>query len=190
MNIPQIQISQTPGRIAIEQNLGGVEMEQPHAIMNMKSVLPPLQIDKIEDKLEIDQSRAWAALGSMSAIETRDRIYSQVKSLSLQYIAKVAQKGDQLADIRTGANVIAELAKDTLVQFPEMNYVGEASIDNVDISYQQGSVSFRSERAYVDMQVEPRKPIIRAKPASVNITMQQYPHIEISVVGQNVDRSL
>lgn len=190
MNIPQIQISQTLGQISIRQNSGGIEIEQPKAQMEIKSDLPDLIIEISRGGLEIDQKKAWAAYGIMSPLETRERIYSQVKDLTNQWIAQIAQKGDQMAAIHKSTDVIAELAQYKTVSFPELNYVGEASSSNVDLNYQPDQLSFHSERAQVDIQVLLQKPIIKRIPAQVHIGMERYQKLQISVAGQNVNRTM
>jgi hypothetical protein len=188
--IPQLQITQTYGQISIRQDHGGVEMQQPRAKLDISTERPVVEVERAKGKLEIDQSRAWAAYGMMSPIEVTSRIYSEVRNIALQAIAKKAQEGDRMAAIHQSTEVIAELAAEKSIEFVEMEYFGEASYDNVDVSYTPDQLSFRPIDGTVNIQATPQKPIIERVPAQVTIGMEKYPSIQISVAGQHIDQLL
>jgi hypothetical protein len=188
--IPQLQITQTYGQISIRQDHGGLEIQQPRARLDISTQKPVVEVDRIKGNLEIDQSKAFAAYGIMSPIEVTSRIYSEVRNIALQAIAKKAQDGDRMAAIHQSTDVIAELAAEKSIQFSGMQFLGEASYDNVDISYTPDQLSFRPINGEVNIQVEPQKPMIERIPARVEIGMERYPSIQISLTGQHIDQLL
>jgi hypothetical protein len=190
MRIPQLQITQTFGQISIRQDHGGVDIQQPRAKMDIYIDKPVVEIERAKGRLEIDQSKALAAYGMMSPIEMTSRIYSEVRNIALQAIAKKAQDGDRMAAIHQSTDVIAQLAAEKSIEFSEMQYFGEASYDNVDISYTPEQLSFHPINGAVNIQVEPQKPVIERVPAKVTIGMEHYPSIQISVAGQHIDQLL
>jgi hypothetical protein len=190
LRIPQLQITQTYGQISIRQDHGGVEIQQPRAKMDVTTERPRIEIERVKGKLEIDQSKAWEAYGIMSPIEVTSRIYSEVRNIALQAIAKKAQEGDRMAAIHKSTNVIPELAAEKSIEFLEMEYFGEASYDNVDVSYTPDQLSFRPINGEVNIQVEPQKPLIERVPAKVTIGMERYPSIQITVAGQHINQLL
>jgi hypothetical protein len=182
LQIPRIQISQTSAMLGIDADLGEQSIQQPKADVEIKTVQPKLQINSEQGKLFVDSSRAWDALGRGPALETMSRIYSQAKDIALQGIAKIVQDGNRMAAIHTGENAIAELARESTndIKFDEFMYMGEASVDNVDVRFEPGKLDIQVESGRVELNVQPNRPIVDYHRGKLDIYMQQYPKVEIT----------
>lgn len=179
-SIPQIQISQQPALIGIDADLGTQNIRQPRPTYEMQVEQPKLEIRQPRGELEIDQSRAWDALGQGPILQAMSRIYSQSHDIAMQGIARIVENGNRMAAIHLGGNPIAEIAKDLSISHPEFNYYGEASIDNVDITYtpHKAEISVTDGKVNVNARVNP--PEIEYNRGKLDIYMRQYPKVEIT----------
>jgi hypothetical protein len=186
--IPPLQITQTFGQISIQQDNGGVRIQQPEAKMEISTELPEIEIEKTMGNLKIDQSKAWAAYGIMSPLEMISRIYSESRNIALRATEKTAKEGDRMAAVHQSKDVIAELAKENSFGFLDVEFAGKASGNNVDIDFTHGTLDVGYLISSVNIQVQPQKPIIESVPAQVSVGMNEYPSIQISVTGQQIDQ--
>ncbi|WJH36312.1 DUF6470 family protein [Paenibacillus sp. CC-CFT747] len=178
VSIPQLQIRQQYGRIGIDADPGRQSIEQPKAEVQIKTTPAKLDIHSPQGELEIDQSRAWDALGKGNILESMHRIYSQAHEILLQGIAHRVEYGNRLADISKPGNPIADNAEQEAYHFPEFDYYGPASMDNVDIRYTAHKPEIQVTEGRVDINVIPHKPVIEYIRGKLDIYMQQYPKVE------------
>ncbi|GBF76283.1 hypothetical protein PA598K_04738 [Paenibacillus sp. 598K] len=187
MNIPQIHIQQTPARIGIEAERGAQQLEQPRATLQMKQVRPQLDIQRNEGRLEVNQERAWDALALGKNLETMKKIYSMASSMALKGLGRVVEQGNRMAAIHHGGNPIADSAMDWKRTFPEFDFRGAASVDNVDIHFIPDQLSFRVERGRIDIQTEVNRPVHHYERGKLSIYMEQYNRVDIT--PPQVDRT-
>jgi len=184
-------MTQTYAELSIHQNHGGVRIEQPRAIMNLQTERPTIDIERQKGSMEIDQKRSWEAYGIMSPFDMTKQIHSQTIQNVHKTIAKIAQNGDRMAAIHKSTNVISELASERrIIEFPEFQYAGEASFDNVDISYVADKIKLNPKDGSVQLDVEPQRPVIERIPAEVNIQVAKYASLQIEVIGLNFDGTM
>ncbi|SDE35286.1 hypothetical protein SAMN02799630_05255 [Paenibacillus sp. UNCCL117] len=181
ISVPQIQIRQTPGLIGIDADLGRQDIKQPRATFEMSVERPQQEIRQPAGELVIDQSRAWDALGKGPALETFNRIYSQAREVALQGIARIVENGNRMAQIHLKTNPIADIAEQLTFDFFEFNYVGEAAYDNVDIRYTARKPEIQVTDGRVNLTTHPNAPEYEYIRGKLDIYMQQYPQVEISV---------
>jgi len=181
MAIGQIQIQQQPALIGINIKQAEQSIEQPQATIDMRQIPAKLSIDQPAGILEINQDKAWDALGLANNLEISSRIYSQATEIALQGVARRMQEGNQLGDIaHVKSNPIPEMVKDWRDSGPLLPVVGMASIDNVDISYTPGKLDISVEQGGVDVHVTPNRPIHEYTPGKAEIYMQQYASVQIT----------
>ncbi|GAA0368088.1 hypothetical protein GCM10008968_24990 [Bacillus horti] len=191
MNIPQIRISQTFAQLSIQQEQGTLELEQPHADVQIKNTLPVMEMSRENGQLHIDQSEAWAAYGSENPIDWTKRLTNHIKNVVVpQAIARIAQDGDSLGDIARSRTSIADIARQNSMMTRELSAVGEGSSLNISMEYIPDNLNLSLREGLADIQVTPQKPSIQHKKGHFMISQAQYPSISIDWVGQSVDRAL
>ncbi|MFB5674713.1 DUF6470 family protein [Paenibacillus terreus] len=190
MNFPRIQIHQGYSKIGLETVKAELSIEQPRAELNMKQQLGEMEIRRTPGSLAIDQSRAWSALGLGASQEMMDRIAQSAKDSGMQAIAEIAQAGDRMMATHKGGDPFAELAYQRFMRDRPINILGEASYDNVDITYTSGTteIDYRPR----DVSFDPRynMPVIEYTPGSVNAYIAQKNFINFTVTGSNLDTAV
>ncbi|WP_233531553.1 DUF6470 family protein [Paenibacillus alkalitolerans] len=179
MRIPIIQINQQFAKIGIDADLGKYEMRQPRADMQIRQTAAKLDIRAGQGRLEIDQSKAWDALGLGGILEAMSRIRSEAHRVALEGIARIAEEGDRLASIHLRTDMIAEIAQEGAFRSRDFNYMGPASYDNVDLHYTVSKPDIRISEGGADIQVQVRPPEISYARGKLDIYMRQRNQVEI-----------
>lgn len=180
MQIPQIQMQLHHAVLSIDAARGEQRLEQPRPTIDMKQGRAVQQISTTNGKLEINQDRVWDALALGNHLETMSKIYSMSADLALQGIARIVQKGDQMASIHLGGNPIASMAREWQRTFPEFDFRGEASFDNIDLHYMPGELSIDATPTKVQFDVQVNRPIHEYERGRLDIYMSQYPRVDIT----------
>lgn len=180
INLPQIQIQQTYTKIGIDRTPARMEIEQPKANINMKQEHIQAKIEYDLPKIQIDQTKAWGALGKVPPLELSKRITDNIRNVVMDTIANIAEKGDRLAAIHIKQDPIPDYADGKFIRLPELNFEDSPSSDNVDISVQPGSVDIQFKGGTFEMNVEQKKPIVNYTRGNIEIYIQQKNSIEIT----------
>jgi len=180
MNIPHIQIQQTPALLGIDADLGQQELQQPRATQELRQVRPELRIEQPQGKLEINQDRAWDALGLGNNLETMNKIYSMAKDIAMRGLAKIVENGNRMASIHIKANPFAEFGKDWRKTFPEFDFRGPASFLNVSMQFTPGRLSVEVTPGRVEARAEVNAPIHHYTRGKLDLHMLQYGKVEIT----------
>lgn len=179
MTFPSIQIRQTFARLGMDADLARIEQRQPKATFELRQVPAQLSIESPKGELSIDQSKAWDALGRGGVMEAMNRIYGQARDVFLQNLARNVEQGNRLAAIHKGGNPIAENAMELVFTFPEFNYYGPASYDNVDVYYTAHKPIIEVNQGGVELYTEVNRPELTAHRGKLDIYMLQYANVEI-----------
>jgi len=178
--LPAIQMRHQDARIGIDAEPGVMNIRQPKADLEIRTEPAVVSIRSGAGKLDIDQSRAWDALGASNILSTLDRIHSQARNVALDYIAQTAEKGDRLADLNNRENTLAELGKEVSLSFRELDYLGYASSGNVDINYTPTPVAIDVQTGGAAIHAEARKPEIQYDRGKLDIYVAQKAMLEIT----------
>lgn len=179
MLIPQIQIRQQPAMLSIDADIGKQSIEQPKATVEMQQIRPVQHFTTSRGHLGVNQDRAWDALALGKSLETMSKIYSMASNIALHGLARIVEKGNRMAAIHLGGNPIAEMASDWKRTFPEHDFRGEASMDNVDVSYTPAELSIETTPGEFRLDVQINKPILHYERGKLDIYMSQYPKVDI-----------
>lgn len=179
MRIPHIQIRTQDALLSIDADMGKQHLEQPRAAIDMKQVKPEQHFRTEAGRLEINQDRVRDALAVGNHLETMSKIYAMAPDIALQGIARIVEKGNQMASIHLGGNPIAEMAREWQRTFPEFDFRGEASFDNIDIRYIPSELSIETTPGRVELNVQVNKPIHQYERGKLDIYLSQYPKVEI-----------
>jgi hypothetical protein len=188
MNI-QLQIRQTPGQISINQELGGVKLQQPKAKMEMNIVNPSLEINRQEGSLAIDQTKAWEVYGSIASIKLTEIMARRAHRIVDQGTSRIAQDGDRLAAIHQSTNVIPELSKKNFLKKYDLQIAAAPPLHPVDIHYTPDRLSLSLYPGSVNQHVEIQQVNIERVPSNVHIGMGRYPNLEIDWIGKHIDQT-
>ncbi|WP_141506477.1 DUF6470 family protein [Paenibacillus luteus] len=180
MQIPSIQMHLQHAVLSIDADIGKQQIEQPRPTVDIEQAKSQLQMSTTRGRLDINQDRVWDALGLGNNLETMSKIYSMASDIALQGIARIVQKGDQMASIHLGGNPIAEMAREWQRTFPEFDFRGPASFDNIDMNYTPAELSIETSPGKVNINVQVNKPILEYERGKLDIYMSQYPKVEIT----------
>lgn len=190
MNIPRIQIQQGYSKIGIETAKAKIGIEQPKADLNLEQKKGQLQIRRTTGEMNIDQSRAWSALGLGSTEEMTDRIAQHSWESSMQSIAEIAQAGDRMMAIHQGGGVFGDLARQNFMKERVINLFGPASFNNVTFNYIPGTTDIDFEVGGARFDPKVNMPVIEYTPGSIDIYLKQKNFINMSVIGDQIDTTL
>lgn len=177
--IPQLQIRQTRALLGMETTPGQYSIRQPKAELQQTTTPAKLSIEQYKPRLEIDQSRAFAAYTGGGMREVTDRLVAGFQQNFLQSLSFRAELGNRLAAINEkGSNPIADMyAADTSGNpMPEVR--GPASMDNVDIHIETTPPKIEYTPAEVDVNVRVNKPEIEYQRGKVEMYMLQRNSVE------------
>jgi hypothetical protein len=174
-----IRIEQQSAKIGIDVQRGRMDIRQPQADVEMHTTPTSIEMNSPQGELHIDQSQAWDALGMGSHTTFMNRIYSESKRIALEGIGRIVENGNRMAAINHKTNAFADIAAEQAFEPSDMNYLGEASYDNVNIDYTPHKVETTVNPGAVDIRITANKPEITYTPSKVEIYMQQYPKIEM-----------
>ncbi len=172
------------GRIGIQQQMAQLSIEQPKADLTIEQPKADLSIETVKGKLTIDQSQVWADMNLMPTTEWNYQWINEAKQIAQEGVARRAEEGIALIDIQNGDNAIVELAIQNGHRHPKtltIDYI--PSVFAVKINYQPSELNIDVQENKPKIDVQINKPMVDFKSGHVDIWMEQYPSIEIDVVG-------
>ncbi|RCW44816.1 DUF6470 family protein [Paenibacillus prosopidis] len=179
MQIPQIEIRLQHAKLNIDADIGKQNLQQPRPTVEMEQVRPEQHFTTSRGQLNINQDRVWDALALGNNLETMKKIYSMASDIALRGLARIEQNGNRMADIHLGGNPIAEMAREWQRTFPEFDFRGEASVDNIDFNYIPGELSIETIPGRINMNVGVNRPIHHYERGRLDIYIGQYPKVDI-----------
>ena len=187
-NFPVIKIEQNNAKIAINSKPAKIAVKQPKAELSIHQEHLQVQLKTTYPKVQIDQTKAWSALGKRPSLELTKVIYSETRRIVLDTIARINAKGDRLAAIHQKQDPIPEMAKENMLKFNEFYFEGEPSYDNVEINVIPGSLEIGWQGGKVINNTKINKPQITYQPGNVDIFLLQKNSIKFSV--SNIDKKV
>lgn len=178
--IPMIQITQQYAKIGFDADLGSYDIKQPRATLEITSTPATVDIYSPRGELNINQSKAWDALGVGGNLDWTLQIYTQSKNIALQGIARIVEDGNRMAaSIHSKSNPIADMAREhayaELVPFE----LPSPSYDHVDINYMPRKPEINVTVGKVNIDSHPNQPEINYTRGKFDSYMQQYNSIKI-----------
>jgi len=175
----RIAMRTTPAQQEIEQPSANFEMKTTHAKVEITSTLPKVNIDQIEAFNESGLKTFKALTADMAA---------KAKSIMQENIGRIVEQGNQMADIQSGADVVAETADDNAFgQFAKEFGMVTMPTSGPDITLQEGQVDIQVNEGDVEVNSSPNKPIHNYQRGKLEIYLEQMNSLEIDVVEEHVD---
>jgi hypothetical protein len=181
MNDLRLSIHQTFAQIGIHTNWATVDMHSPQGDLQIQQPKAKVEMHSSPGQLQIDSTAAWEALAKGPILELNNRIYSQMKNVALQAIAKIVEDGNRMAQITNPSNAFADIARDAVQSEVPIEYVGEAAYNNVKIHYEPQKADIRIEPQKPIIQYTPQKPDLQYNPGNVDVYLRQRQSIQITV---------
>ncbi|MFD0957914.1 DUF6470 family protein [Paenibacillus chungangensis] len=182
MRIPQISIHSTSAEMGIKSKLGHFEIKQKQATIAIHSVDAVVSIQSEPAVVLIDLSKTWDALTGGKPIAFWNRIYGQSNKYVLDAIRHTVQEYNQIGDVLSDGNPLAEAAKQSLSrERPKLQVYGSASPANVDFKAVLSDPEIQVSRGYVNVDAKINRPQIAYQRGYVNTFMKKYPSVEVSV---------
>lgn len=182
MQIPQLQIETTRGRLGLQITKPTQEIEQPRAILSQEQPAAILEMSTTKPQLSIDTTENRADLDLKSAFKRTEEHAQLGKQGVMEGIARRAQEGQQLMRIEDGGDPLPELAKQNSAPPPAplgIRFVGDRF--KLQISFQPGTLDIRATPQKPVNDVTIQKPIHHYTQGKVTGEMEQWPSIRIDV---------
>lgn len=182
MNFPQITMHSTFGQIEINTQNASLSMEQPSADLNIEQPKAEMAINRTPSRLTIDQSRARADVDLKSARQRIEEAAQQGKQKAAEGVARRAQEGEELMKIENGESAIAQQAKQRrAVPEHEFGIGWIPSVGGVKFDYDPGQLNINWTVNKPIINSQSHQPIINFYPGKVDISMKQYPSLNIDI---------
>ena len=177
---PQIRLQSTPAKIDIQVQRGSLEMEQKPADLEVEQPKAEMTIERRPSKLTIDQTKAREDVGYKSVPRMIEDAAAEGKQAVLEGIARRGRDARELLQIQNGGNPIASLAKrNSQGETKQFGLGWIPSPNSVQIDYDPGEVTVSVEPKKAVINSTTNKPQINVTPSKVNISLAQYPSLEI-----------
>lgn len=180
----RINITTWPIRLEYNINNAQLNLRTTKPQVKIKTTPPLLEIRQPSGELTIDSYPCRYAIGLKNIADfARDNAILG-KQIALETIGRIAQEGDQMAQIQNKTNAIADIAfSHTITEAPDITY---ARIPLPNIHYQANPVQLNFTKGKVDLTLQRGTVQGDYQPGSVDIRVIRYPRIEISTVDVKV----
>lgn len=184
MQVPQIRITSQQAQIELDIQQPIQSIEQPAAVIDLQQPPAEVSIERTPSQLTIDQTKAREDMDLKSIAKRIEEAAQQGHQDLLEGIARRTQDGAQLMMIENGGNAIASIAKRNS-EGPEKQFnIGWIpSYGSVNIRFVPGKVDIDTKTNPVINNSRAQKPIHEYQPGKVNITMKNYPSLNIDFVN-------
>lgn len=180
MNIPQIQIQTTTGKLGVRTTKPTQEIEQPRSSLDIQQPQAQMTMETTNPKLSIDSSQARADVDMKNVFDRTREVASTARQDLLDGMARRASEGTELMSIENGGNPISSIATRTGRQpYSSLGIKFIPSYGSVKVSFQPGNVDIRVEPQQPVINAIPNKPVHNYTPGKVSGEMEQWPSIQI-----------
>ncbi|MDF2909278.1 MAG: hypothetical protein K0Q56_158 [Sporolactobacillus laevolacticus] len=192
MTFPHLEMHQVFGKIAMSTQNAVQTMRQPKADQSIQQPKAEMTIERQPAKVAIDQSAGWHNLDLKSARVRIAEAAEAGKQAVLDGISRHAQEADELLHIERnkGKNLFAKQAANNVdLAVIGTHYNTGSTPASEAVSYEvtpaQLQISWQTHAPIIEAGV--RAPELTYQPGQVNVSMQQYPSLDIQAVGIYVD---
>lgn len=184
MNLLRLSIRQTYASIGFDTKQASLSMESPPGELEVQSNPSSLRVNTSPGQLEIDSSRAWMALGKGNHLEWLNLISSQMHQEFLLNVSRIVEEGNQLAQFKK--NTIADMMRNRIHEESNLNYLGDASVSNVDLSYNSAKTEMEWDPHVVNINYTPQKVQASYDPGKVEVYLKQKNSLNMWVSNYNI----
>lgn len=193
MRLPYLEHTSTRAYIGLNIHRPHLDIRQQQADLQIRQQhVASFKLDITHGEIRIDQSQAFADADLKGILRRNDEFIQRAKQTGRDYVAKLAQEGDQLMKIENdGYNKFAQVAaNNNMPKHFETNVQLVPKPFGVKIDHIPGSVQVQAGEAPLTIEVTPREPNIRIPKWQTETYVRQKNSLSFQVIGLNVDRTL
>lgn len=174
--------------IGIQTQNASRTLEQPKADIDIKTEQPRVHIESTLPRVQIDQSQCFSESGLKGILELASENAKNAVAIMNQSTGRIAEEGNQLADIASGVDRVAENADyNAFGQFAKEFGMVTMPRSRPKIHVIEGKNDIRVTGGTVDINVSVNKVLTNYTPGKVDISLRQRNSLEITVVGDKLD---
>lgn len=187
MQIPQIRIETTHGKIEMSTTSAQQSIEQPQAIVSLEQPKAEVSMETTPGYLTIDQTVAWESMDIKHVFRRVEENAAKGNNAVLSGMARRASEGDELMQIEYGGNPLTSqgVRHSQMLDF-SFNIGFIPPPFSVKMNYQPGKLNIYAEVKKVINNTVDQKPIIDYKSGEVHTSMRQHPDLKIDFVNIEV----
>ncbi len=171
---PQLGINRTPGRF---------EMQSPGYTLNMSVTQAQVTVESTLPKITIDQSQCFSEAGRKGNAELTAEMVSYARNAMLSSVGRIAEQGNQLANIPNASGAIADQAYyNAYEQFDKEFNLGTIPKSQPRIDVIEGKLDIKVIEGQVTNNSVPQKLSLQYQKGAVEIYLKQRPSIETRFV--------
>lgn len=182
-----LQIQQTRGQIGIQTSPGQVQIESPKQTLEMSVSQAHVKVEATLPKITIDQSQCFSESGLKGIVDFMSEAVSFAKSQMLQSMGRIAEQGNQLTDIHLSTTAIQDQgvynAYDQFIYDYNMETMPKS---RPTINVREGTLDISVQEGEIRNNTKVQRANISYRPGSVQISMLQYPSINIQAIDTKV----
>lgn len=188
-----LSINTTPARLSIETIPGKLQIDTRKAKLERTQEQAKVSIETEQPQILIDQYECFAEEGLKNNIDLAKDLSQRAYQSAMEYIAKKAQDGDEMAKIGNKASIMLDIIKNDSIKTYDFNMVTIPK-SRPKINVTGGTVDIQVEPLNdigklngVSTRFTPGEITFNNTPSTLNIKVQSYGSINISYSGNNVD---
>lgn len=184
----QLRVQSQPALIGLQTTNAQMNLRNPQPSIEIETTPAQLNARNTLPKVEIDQSQCFSESGLKGILE----LTTENASYSLQAMyastSRIASQGDELTQISSGANVIAEQAYyNAFDQFDRDWNMVTMPQSRPKITLKEGGVTFNPTPGKVTITPKLTQPEMDYKAGKVDVYLRQRNSIDIHFEGINLD---
>lgn len=188
MKIPQLDITYYKSNIIIEQTDPKMRISGQVGDFSLEKQERQFEINQTKPKLTIDNYPAQKQLHHLKPDDLRVEISQKAQQNYMESLSERVQNGDILLNIQNKeVNAFKEIAKNRVNEKNEVSLSLEYFPQNpIEIDVKLGEISIEYSPEKIKTNVEKTLQIDFER-GEVKTKIDQYPKVEIDVVGENID---
>lgn len=181
-----LSINRVDGAIGIRTTNAVQQISQPHAELMVDTEEPKIEMHTESVRVLIDQRQCFNESGLMDNETLSGDIAERGRQAVIEGIGKRISEGDFVADPKSGANAMSNIAFNNSFEHKEFNMVTMPR-SRPRIEVVGGTLDIKVEEGKVNIDARTNAPIIDVKLGDVEIFMKQEPSIEIKYIDNKID---
>lgn len=178
-----LQVNHTWPQLGIDRTPGKFDMESPGYTLNMSVSQAKVRVEATLPKVTIDQSQCFSEAGRKGNADFAAEMVSYAKSAMLGSIGRIAEQGNQMADIPNAAEAIQDQGYyNAFEQFDKEFNMGTIPTSRPKINIIEGNLDIRITEGQVTNNTVPQKMNIQYQKGAVEVYLKQRPNLEIQFV--------
>lgn len=176
-----LRISTTPAVIGLQRTPLTMSIRQPDADLQIENRLPKVRINNTFTQVKIDQTQPFSEAGLKPVLEWAYESAQIARQAVGEYTASTVDQGNQMANVQTQADVVADTADNNAFgKFIRDYNVESMPKSKPKIDFVDGKAEITIEEGESNISVLPNAPEIEFRRGRVDVYLQQKNSIAIT----------